>query len=191
MALYRLHYEDIEMKYRCQQALEELQIQKERTNKVAKEVDEKLIFKAEGVQSLKQIQYLLGNKPEIFNITPPNAKDEGKGRATQRYQLTTSNRDEFRGFTRERVTPQEEKGGGMPLVESRDKFPGKLQNIEFDPFANDFCDEPKLVDEKAVASSELQRHEAKLEMDGSAKENQTEFTTILRKEKCDSQKQFK
>lgn len=181
------------MKYRCQQALEELQIQKQRTEKVTKEADEKLIFKAEGVQSLKQIQYLLGNKPEIFNITPPNAKDEGKGKAIQRYQLTTSVHDEFRGFTRERVTPQDDvsKTTAQPLLESREKFPGRLQNIEFDPFANDFCDEPKLVDEKAVAASEQQKHEAKSEMDGSAKENQTEFTSILRKEKCDSQKQFK
>lgn len=158
---------------------------------MAKKVDEKLIFKAEGVQSLKQIQYLLGNKPEIFNITPPNAKDEGKSRATQRYQLTSSIRDEYRGFTRERVTPQEPKDTPEVLIESRGKISGKLQNIEFDPFANDFCDESKLVDEKAVAASELLTHESKSEMDGSAKENQAEFTTILRKEKCDSQKQFK
>ena len=39
------------------------------------EKDELTIFKEE---QIKNIEFLMKNKPSIFNVTPPNAKDEGK-----------------------------------------------------------------------------------------------------------------
>jgi len=29
-------------------------------------------------EQIKNIEFLMKNKPQIFNVTPPNAKDEGK-----------------------------------------------------------------------------------------------------------------
>lgn len=66
---------------------------------------EKHIFRPEGLRSLKQIEFLLKNKAEIFNITPPNAKDDDKGKVasisqqTQKYKLAhAGTRDQWRGF---------------------------------------------------------------------------------------------
>jgi hypothetical protein len=71
LALYRMHYEEIETKFRCQEALEELQLNR-RTE------ESKTSEKASEEQSFKDVQYLLEKKADLFNITPPNAKAEDK-----------------------------------------------------------------------------------------------------------------
>lgn len=51
-------------------------------------------------QQMKDLEFLMKNKSEIFNITPPNAKDEDKlKKGTQKYQLIQKSiNPEWRGF---------------------------------------------------------------------------------------------
>jgi hypothetical protein len=76
LALYRMHYEEIETKFRCLQALEELQLKQANSSEEEKDAD-----------SINQLQYLMENKADIFNITPPNAKAEDKLKDSRRYKL--------------------------------------------------------------------------------------------------------
>ena len=102
--------------------------------------------------SFKQIEYLLKNKAEIFNITPPNLKDEKKDKLTatqQKYQLHPQARDEFRGFDRERMKSGQSSSRQSTKWHSQDEkeerksseirdsgFPEKMAG--FDPFEDDF-----------------------------------------------------
>lgn len=91
LALYRMNYEEIEINFRCHEALKE--VQKKNTKmeienhnlkmKLAEEQLQKIGLKQESPASFKEeqiknIEFLMKNKPQIFNVTPPNAKDEGK-----------------------------------------------------------------------------------------------------------------
>jgi hypothetical protein len=51
-------------------------------------------------ESMKDIEFLLKNNSEIFNITPPNTKAEDKLKPLKRYKLQPNDNSElrYRGF---------------------------------------------------------------------------------------------
>ena len=109
LALYRMHYEEIETKFRCQEALDELQLNRNRSSEELKVSEE---------QSFKDVQYLLEKKAEIFNITPPNAKAEDKLKSKYKLHPEDSSKV-YKGYKvskvskkSERVSTAESSGGG-------------------------------------------------------------------------------
>ena len=63
------------------------------------------IFSACGMQSIKDIQFLMENNSQIFNITPPNFKDEDKLKGNEKYSLFKENSQNknWRGFTASKI----------------------------------------------------------------------------------------
>ena len=56
---------------------------------------------------------MLKNKAEIFNITPPNTKDEDKlAKSTTKYQLQPTIEDGFRGYDKEKLISEDD----VPLL---------------------------------------------------------------------------
>jgi len=89
LALYRMNYEDIEIKYRCQEALHEVTKKYNKDQRCGSpplgEMTTKAkcfnkvtgTFKPPGAQKstpVQEIKYLMENKEKLFNITPPNLK---------------------------------------------------------------------------------------------------------------------
>lgn len=61
---------------------------------------------------MKDLEFLMKNKAEIFNITPPNAKDEDKlNKGAGKYQLINKAiNPEWRGFKSSHITSHKQKG---------------------------------------------------------------------------------
>lgn len=57
------------------------------------------------IKNLKAIEFLLENKTEIFNVTPPNAKDEDKSKFMGKYRLLQENQfnKNWKGFTPSKI----------------------------------------------------------------------------------------
>jgi hypothetical protein len=66
------------------------------------------VLDAQNNQQIKDLEFLMKNKSEIFNITPPNAKDEDKlKKGTQKYQLISKCADPgWRGFKSSHIMPE-------------------------------------------------------------------------------------
>lgn len=64
------------------------------------------VLAAQKNQDIKGLEFLMKTKPEIFNITPPNAKDEDKmKKGVQKYQLIQKDHNpEWRGFKSSNIT---------------------------------------------------------------------------------------
>lgn len=129
-----MHYEEIETKFRCQEALEELNL-----NGRSKEA------KATEEQSFKDVQYLLEKKADLFNITPPNAKAEDKLKANK-YKLQTTEEDSskiYKGYKVSKVTKKSER------VSTAESSGGAI-----DPFSQDwtFSSKKEGLDEKVQIS---------------------------------------
>lgn len=122
LALYRMHYEEIETKFRCQEALEELQLQK------VSSVEEKEA--EDSNEAIKDIEFLMKNKKEIFNITPPNAKDEDKlKQSKQKYKLfTESGGDTWKGFKTSNIQRES-------LTSFRTEESSARNSVHIDPFS--------------------------------------------------------
>ena len=126
LALYRMHYEEIETKFRCQEALEELQLNR-RTEE----------SKASEEQSFKDVQYLLEKKADLFNITPPNTKAEDKLKHSK-YKLQPEESSKvYKGFKvskvskkSERISTAESSGGQIDPFSQEWIFASKKEEEE-------------------------------------------------------------
>jgi len=81
LAIYRMHYEEIEIKFRCKEALQEVSknLGPDLCNfKATKASLKKEESKGSFVKPIEDIKYLMKAKKHIFNVTPPNKKDEKK-----------------------------------------------------------------------------------------------------------------
>jgi len=112
---------------------------------------EQNIFDSHNNQSLKDIQYLMKNNAEIFNVTPPNAKDEDKVKNSGRYKLLQKNQAnmEWQGFTPSKIEHgdrQRESASHRGSTFSSLKYSNDrrvYERLGFDPFAHDWSNSSK------------------------------------------------
>ena len=71
-----MNYEAIETKYRCQEAMKELTKNSSKADLFESIEDEEHPQSPEMSKPIKEIKYLMANAASIFNVTPPNKKDQ-------------------------------------------------------------------------------------------------------------------
>lgn len=113
-----MHYEEIETKFRCQEALKQLQLQRTKSSEEKKEDS-----------SFKDIKFLMENKSEIFNITPPNAKADDKLKDSRKYKLyPEAEQQKWRGYKNSSLV---QKSARTTTAESSDHIDPFSQNWTF------------------------------------------------------------
>lgn len=65
----------------------------------------KVVDSNEGSTLKEDLDYLIKNNAELFNVTPPNAKDDDKSKHSGKYKLLQKNpaNEEWRGFTPSKI----------------------------------------------------------------------------------------
>jgi len=124
-------------------------------------------------QSLKDIQYLIKNKTEIFNVTPPNAKDEDKSKFQGKYRLLQQNQGnkEWKGFT-----PSKIENGGYRFQNSNSNKESTLSSMRystdrrfnerlgFDPFTHDWSGSSRKLAGAPSSANQMSQKEELLKM---------------------------